>query len=103
MKRTLLITFLLAVFGLVAAPAISNDQCVTCHQDAKENVIPAHSDCMACHSGGADEHIANFREPPDPVTNETCETCHKPTEEFKAISAHTMDMECSACHSIHED
>lgn len=107
MNKTLLIACLLAAFGLVAAPVmagdIGNDQCVTCHQEQADNPIEAHQTCMDCHAGGAEEHIDNFRTHPDPVTNETCETCHKPTEEFLEISAHTMDMECSACHTIHED
>ena len=103
MKRVLLSCILLAALGLVAAPAISNDQCVMCHQDQKDNPIAAHQDCMACHAGGAEEHLDNIRTHPDPVTDDTCTTCHAPTEDFMAISAHQMDMECSACHQIHDD
>ncbi|MFW6340957.1 MAG: hypothetical protein ACOC0Q_08825, partial [Wenzhouxiangella sp.] len=88
--------------GLLMAPAMSNDQCLMCHQDQKENAVSAHTDCMACHAEGADAHLEDFKEHPAAVTNETCQTCHAPTDEFKSISAHGMDMECSACHSIHD-
>lgn len=103
MKKLLLTVLTAAVLGLAALPALSNDQCTMCHQDQKENAVAGHTDCMACHSGGADEHMANIRTPPEPVTDETCATCHKPTEDFLAVSAHNMGMECSTCHSIHED
>ena len=102
MKKVL---FSLCIAGLMAfaiGPVVAEDQCVMCHQDQKESVIPAHSDCMACHAAGSDEHLANFRTAPEPVTTETCTTCHQPTDEFKAISAHQMDMECSACHNVHD-
>ena len=103
MKKIVLGFCTVGLLLVMAGAALANDDCVMCHQDQKENVIPAHSDCMACHAEGSDEHIANFREAPAPVTNETCETCHQPNEEFLAISAHTMDMECSSCHQIHEE
>lgn len=97
---TLLMTFALCV---LAAPALSdNENCLMCHQDLKDNPVEAHRDCMACHADGAEEHAENPRVAPEPVTNETCETCHAPTEEFMEIRAHQMDMECAACHTIHE-
>jgi hypothetical protein len=102
MRKTLLSLCLMAVLGLFAAPAISSEQCVMCHQDQKENAVAAHTNCMSCHGGGADAHLENFKEHPEPVTNDTCTTCHQPNDDFKAISAHGMDMECSACHAIHE-
>lgn len=102
MRKALFSLGLMAVLGLFMAPAISSDQCVTCHQDKEENAVAAHSDCMACHSGGAEAHLENFKDHPEPVSNDTCTTCHQPNDDFKAISAHGMDMECSSCHSIHE-
>ncbi|MFW5816040.1 MAG: hypothetical protein ACOCVP_04210 [Wenzhouxiangella sp.] len=103
MRKALLSLGLMAVLGLFMAPAISSDQCVTCHQDQEENAIDAHTNCMSCHSDGSEAHLENFKEHPAPVSNETCTNCHQPDEDFKAISAHEMDMECSACHAIHED
>ncbi len=104
MKKNLLILALASVFALAAGQVFAdmNDQCLMCHQDLKENPVEAHRDCMACHSGGAEEHIDNIRQPPDPVTDETCTSCHEKTDEFLEIRAHQMDMECSACHTIHE-
>lgn len=103
MKKLLFSLGLMAVLGLFAAPVMSSEQCLQCHQDQKDNEIHGHTNCMGCHSTGADAHLENFKEHPAPVTNETCQTCHTPTDEWKAISAHGMDMECSACHAIHED
>ena len=103
MRKALVSLSLMAVLALFMAPAMSNEQCVMCHQDQEENPVSAHNNCMMCHGGGADAHLENFRDHPEPVTNETCTTCHRPNEEFKAISAHNMDMECSACHAIHEE
>lgn len=101
--RKFIVSLSLAVtLGFFMAPAMSNDQCIMCHQDQAENPVAAHNMCSACHGNGAEAHLANFREHPEPVTNETCTTCHKATDEFKAIAAHGMEMECSQCHSIHE-
>ncbi len=104
MKKQLLILALASLLALVAGPIVAdtNEQCLMCHQDVKDNPVPAHRDCMACHAGGAEEHMDNIRVPPDAVTDDTCITCHQPTEDFMAIRAHQMEMECSACHTIHE-
>ncbi|MEE4639164.1 MAG: hypothetical protein V2J42_10555 [Wenzhouxiangella sp.] len=103
MRKMLFSLCLALALGLLMGPAMSNDQCVMCHQDQKENAVAAHSNCAACHGGGAEAHLENFKEHPEPVTNDTCTTCHQPNDDFKAIAAHGMDMECSACHSIHEE
>ncbi len=103
MKKVLLTFALLTALGLLAFPALSNDQCIMCHQDQADNPIPAHENCMACHADGSDAHLDNMRVHPEPVTEDTCTTCHAPNEDFMAISAHQMGMECSACHTIHED
>ena len=102
MKKFLASLSLACLLGLFMGPAMSNDQCIMCHQDQRENPVAAHSMCSACHGNGAEAHLANFRDHPEPVTNETCTTCHKPTDDFKAIAAHGMEMECSQCHAIHE-
>ena len=105
MKRKMFALAIAGLFAVMAGPLVAdiNEQCLMCHQDMEGNPVQAHRDCMACHEGGAEEHIDNIRQPPDAVTDETCITCHQPTDEFKEISAHQMDMECSACHSIHDD
>lgn len=107
--RNLIVSVSLAVaLGFFMAPAMgNNDQCVMCHQDQAENPVAAHNMCSACHSNGAEAHLANFQEHPEPVTDETCTTCHQTSsEKFTAVSAHgaavEMGMECSQCHAIHE-
>lgn len=105
MKKVWISFIAVSFCALVAGSAWAGDnseQCIMCHQDAKEDAIAAHQDCMACHADGADAHLEDFRTHPEPVTDETCATCHKPTDEFLEISAHQMEMECSACHKIHE-
>jgi len=102
MRKVLFSLSFAFVLGLFMAPAMSDDQCVMCHQDQKENPVAAHNMCSACHGNGAEAHLANFKEHPEPVTSDTCTTYHKPTDDFKAVSAHSMEMECSTCHSIHE-
>lgn len=95
-----LLTFLLLAIML---PAVAdNDQCLMCHRAMQETPINAHQNCMICHGDGAQAHMENIRVPPEPVSDEICAMCHRPNEEFKAISAHTMGMECGACHLIHD-
>lgn len=103
MKKKLFTMAMAGLFALAAGQILANDQCLMCHQGFEENKVEAHQDCMACHAGNADEHMANIRIPPDPVTDATCTTCHQETEDFMAIRAHQMGMECTACHTIHED
>jgi len=107
MRKFLASISLACLLGMFMAPAMGNDQCIMCHQDQKENPVAAHSMCSACHSEGAEEHLANFQEHPAPVTDETCTTCHQTgSDKFTAVSAHgaavEMEMECSQCHAIHE-
>ncbi|MFP4208852.1 MAG: hypothetical protein ACLFSC_09345 [Wenzhouxiangella sp.] len=87
----------------LAVPALAdNDQCLMCHRAMQETPVQAHQNCMVCHRNGADEHLANVRVPPEPVPDETCAMCHRPNEDFMAISAHTMELECANCHLIHD-
>lgn len=102
MRRNLFVLAVASLLVLAAGHILANDQCVMCHQDQKDNPVAAHQDCASCHAAGSEEHLANFRTHPEAVTDDTCTTCHAPTEDFVAIRAHQMDMECSACHTIHE-
>ena len=106
MRIALLSIWMLLPLALVAFPSmasqVSNDQCLACHADLPENPIEAHRNCMACHGSGADAHIQNFQTPPAPVSNATCTTCHQKDEAFMSISGHGLEMECSACHKVHE-
>ncbi len=102
---TKLLTRTMLVVGALwlAAPALANnEQCLMCHRAMQETPIEAHQNCMVCHSDGAEAHMENIRTPPEPVSDETCAMCHRPTDDFMAISAHTMELECASCHLIHD-
>lgn len=99
--RYFLMTVLL-VLGFGAAGANGQDQCLTCHQAAQEAAHEAHQNCLTCHEAGADEHLADFKVSPEPVAQSYCVACHEPNDDFMSISAHQMEMECVACHTIHD-
>jgi len=105
MKMRLVIISTFAAVALTFAFQVNADseQCAMCHAPQSENLNPGHQDCASCHMG-ADDHLDNPMEKfPKEVTTETCQTCHTPTEEFKADPHHDMGMECSACHTIHDN
>ena len=94
---------LVLVFVLALGSAwANNDQCLMCHRAMSETPVQQHKNCMLCHGGGAAEHMANIRVPPEPVPDETCAMCHRPNEAFMAISAHQQGLDCAACHLIHD-
>ena len=102
-KKGAWLVALVTSFTLLLGSAwASNDQCVMCHRAISETPIQQHQNCMMCHRDGAEEHMANIRVPPEPVPDETCTMCHRPSESFMAISAHQQGMECAACHLIHD-
>jgi hypothetical protein len=102
MNRLSLVLLVLFAAALVAPALANNDQCLMCHRAMQETPVQAHQNCMICHRSGADEHLANIRVAPEPVPDETCAMCHRANDEFKAISAHTMELECANCHLIHD-
>jgi hypothetical protein len=104
MKTRLILISSLLAFGLALTSLASADteQCAMCHAPQSESLNPGHQDCSSCHLD-YDAHLDNPMEKfPKDVTVETCQTCHEPTEEFKADPHHDMGMECSACHTIHD-
>ncbi|NDY96804.1 hypothetical protein [Wenzhouxiangella limi] len=103
MKRLSLVLLILLLTALAAPALADNDQCLMCHQAMEETPVQAHQNCMVCHQDGAEEHLSNPRAKPEPVSDETCAMCHQPNDDFKAISAHTMGMECANCHLIHDE
>lgn len=102
MKRLILTLLPVLLLALVAPVLADNDRCLMCHRAMAETPVQVHQNCMLCHRDGAAEHLASIRVPPEPVSDETCAMCHRPNEDFKAISAHTMGMECANCHMIHD-
>lgn len=93
--------FVLIASAALADRAVTNDTCLMCHRDLVADLIPAHSRCLTCHQEGAVEHASNPRLPLEPVSTETCQICHRPTEAFRAEPYHRAEIDCSACHFIH--
>lgn len=105
MKMRLVTFCAFATIALFATPAVSehSEQCAMCHDSKSESLNPGHQDCTACHTG-YEGHLENPMDNlPGEATVETCQTCHEPTDDFKADPHHDMGMECFACHSIHDD
>jgi len=110
-KIRLLFGLLLLILVFPAtAPALENDDCMGCHQDAEtvgenfaidmqtfDHTVHAEMGCQGCHELVSENH------PDDgaPPSKAVCLDCHYEIDQQYRSSAHAENADCGDCHNPH--
>jgi hypothetical protein len=103
--QSVAVCFLIVMGILLAQPVMgqsAQERCEMCHRPIAQDPVAKHPSCLMCHRDYEAHMTAPRREKPAEVTIETCQTCHRPTEDFVASYHHSQNLDCQTCHAAHE-
>lgn len=78
------------------------ERCAMCHRAQAQDPVPKHPNCLMCHRESEAHARSPRNEKPVEITIDTCQMCHRPTEDFTASYHHSQNLDCQTCHASHE-